>query len=227
VQLRGYGDQRIKLDNPGLFVYKILQKNFRKEFSPMNLRSMDTIRRDFTTFTFVGCVALILIIFLTGASYGATAQKIDSGVGVALRRFSNEVEGGRELLQKAKGVLVFPKVIKAGLGIGGEYGEGALRVGGQTVDYYATAAGSMGIQLGGQTKMVIICFMEEEALKRFRNSSAWKAGVDASAVAINFGAGTSVDTIANGDPVVGFIFGQEGLMFDANLEGGKLTKLKR
>ena len=193
----------------------------------MNLRSMNTIRRDFTTFTFVGCVILIVIISLTEASYGATAQQIDSGVDIALRRFSSEVEGGRELLQKAKGVLVFPKVIKAGLGIGGEYGEGALRVSGQTVDYYATAAGSTGIQLGGQTKMVIICFMEEEALKRFRNSAAWKAGVDASAVAINFGAGTSVDTIANGDPVVGFIFGQAGLMFDANLEGGKLTKLKR
>jgi lipid-binding SYLF domain-containing protein len=188
---------------------------------------MNMIRRGFAAFAFAGCVVLTLVIFLATASYGATAQTIDSGVDVALRRFSNEVKGGKELLQKAKGVLVFPKVIKAGLGIGGEYGEGALRVGGQTVDYYATAAGSMGIQLGGQTKMVIICFMKEEALKKFRNSSAWKAGVDASAVAINFGAGESVDTIANGDPVVGFIFGQEGLMFDANLEGGKLTKLKR
>jgi lipid-binding SYLF domain-containing protein len=188
---------------------------------------MNMIRRAFTAFTFVGCMVLVLIIFLTGASYGATAEQIDRGVDIALRRFSNEVVGGRELLQMARGVLVFPNVIKAGLGIGGEYGEGALRVGGQTVDYYATAAGSMGIQLGGQTKMVIICFMEEEALKNFRNSSAWKAGVDASAVAISFGAGTSVDTIANGDPVVGFIFGQQGLMFDANLEGGKLTKLKR
>ena len=193
----------------------------------MDIRSMSKNRRGFTSLAFAGCVVLTLVIFLAPASYGATAQQIDSGVDVALRRFSNEVEGGKELLQKARGVLVFPKVIKAGLGIGGEYGEGALRVGGQTVDYYATAAGSMGIQLGGQTKMVIICFMKEEALKRFRNSSAWKAGVDASAVAINFGAGTSVDTIANGDPVVGFIFGQQGLMFDANLEGGKLTKLKR
>jgi lipid-binding SYLF domain-containing protein len=193
----------------------------------MNLGSTLMIRQGFTTFMFVGCVALIFVLFSAGVSYGATAEKIDNGVDVALRRFSNEVEGGKEILQRAKGVLVFPKVIKAGLGIGGEYGEGALRIGGQTVDYYATAAGSMGIQLGGQTKMVVICFMEEEALKKFRNSSAWKAGVDASAVAINFGAGKSVDTIANGDPVVGFIFGQQGLMFNATFEGGKFTKLKR
>jgi lipid-binding SYLF domain-containing protein len=193
----------------------------------MNLRSMNMIRRGFTTFTFIGCAALILVIFLTGASYGATAQKIDSGVDVALGRFSSQVEGGKEILQRAKGVLVFPNIIKAGLGIGGEYGEGALRIGGQTVDYYATAAGSMGIQLGGQTKMVVICFMEEESLKKFRNSPAWKVGVDASAVAINFGAGKSIDTIAGGDPIVGFIFGQQGLMFNATFEGGKLTKLKR
>jgi lipid-binding SYLF domain-containing protein len=193
----------------------------------MKLRSMVMIWRGFTTFTFVGCVALIFVIFLGGISYSATAKQIDSGVDVALRRFSNEVEGGKEVLQRAKGVLVFPKVIKAGLGIGGEYGEGALRVGGQTVDYYATAAGSMGIQLGGQTKMVVICFMDEEALMKFRNSPAWKAGVDASAVAINFGAGKSVDTIAGGEPIVGFIFGQQGLMFNATFEGGKLTKLKR
>jgi lipid-binding SYLF domain-containing protein len=193
----------------------------------MNLGSTVMIRRGFTTFTFVGCVALIFVIFLAGVSYGATADKIDSGVDDALGRFSSQLEGGKEILQRAKGVLVFPKVIKAGLGIGGEYGEGALRIGGQTVDYYATAAGSMGIQLGGQTKMVVICFMEEEGLKKFRNSSAWKAGIDASAVAINFGAGKSVDTIANGDPVVGFIFGQQGLMFNATFEGGKFTKLKR
>jgi lipid-binding SYLF domain-containing protein len=185
------------------------------------------IRRGFTTVTFAGCVVLTLVIFLATASYGATAKQIDSGVDVALARFGSQVEGGKEFLQRAKGVLVFPNVIKAGLGIGGEYGEGALRIGGQTVDYYATAAGSMGIQLGGQTKMVVICFMEEEALKKFRNSSAWKAGADASAVAINFGAGKSVDTIAGGDPIVGFIFGQQGLMFNATFEGGKLTKLKR
>jgi lipid-binding SYLF domain-containing protein len=193
----------------------------------MNLRSMNMVRRGFTTFTFVGCVALLFVVFLAGVSYGATAKKIDSGVDEALERFRSQVEGGKEILQKARGVLVFPKIIKAGLGFGGEYGEGALRIGGQTVDYYATAAGSMGIQLGGQTKIVVICFMEEGALKKFRNSPAWKVGVDASAVAINLGAGKSVDTIANGHPVIGFIFGQQGLMFDANIEGGKFTKLKR
>jgi hypothetical protein len=146
---------------------------------------------------------------------------------IALKRFQKEVKGGKEFLQNAKGVLIFPRVIKAGLGIGGEYGEGALRINGRTVDYYSTAAGSIGIQLGGQTKIVIVCFMEDEALKNFRNSAGWKGGVDGSVAMVNLGAGKSVDTITIRDPIVGFVFGQQGLMFNATLEGAKFTKLVR
>jgi lipid-binding SYLF domain-containing protein len=160
-------------------------------------------------------------------SYGVTAKEIDRGVDIALKRFQKEVKGGKEFLQNAKGVLIFPKVIKAGLGIGGEYGEGALRINGRTVDYYSTAAGSIGIQLGGQTKIVLVCFMEDEALKNFRNSAGWKAGVDGSVAMVNLGAGKSVDTITLRDPIVGFVFGQQGLMFNATLEGAKFTKLVR
>ena len=88
-------------------------------------------------------------------------------------------------------MLVFPAVFKAGIGLGGEYGEGALRVKGKTVDYYSTAAASLGLQLGAQKKAIIILFMQKEALEKFQNSSGWKAGVDASVALVTVGLTTT------------------------------------
>jgi lipid-binding SYLF domain-containing protein len=163
---------------------------------------------------------------LVTLSFAGTAKEIEARVDVALKLF-NEVKGGRELLQKAKGVLVLPGIIKAGFIMGGEYGEGALRIGGKTVDYYSIAAGSFGLQIGGQTKNVIICFMEEEALKKFRASAGWKVGADGSVAAIQTGAGASIDTTQVKDTIVSVIFGQKGLMANATIEGAKLTKIVR
>jgi len=95
----------------------------------------------------------------------------------------------REYLKQAKGVLVFPKVFKAGFGFGGEYGEGALRIKGKTVDYYSTAAASFGFQIGVQKKSIILLFTQQAALKHFRESSGWKAGVDGSVALATLGAG--------------------------------------
>jgi lipid-binding SYLF domain-containing protein len=139
----------------------------------------------------------------------------------------DQVKGGKELLQKAKGVLVLPGVFKAGFIVGGEYGEGALRIGGKTVDYYSIVAGSFGLQIGGQKKNVIICFMEEDALKSFRASAGWKVGADGSVAAMSVGAGASVDSTQIKDTIVSVIFGQRGLMANATIEGAKLTKIVR
>jgi lipid-binding SYLF domain-containing protein len=148
-------------------------------------------------------------------------------VDVALERFNTEVKGAKEFLKAAKGVLVFPSVYKAGFVIGGEYGEGALRIGGKTVDYYNTIAGSWGLQIGGQKKTVILVFMQDEALKKFRAASGWKAGVDGSVALITVGAGEAIDTTNIKDPIVGFVFDQKGLMANLTLEGSKYTKLKK
>jgi lipid-binding SYLF domain-containing protein len=117
--------------------------------------------------------------------------------------------------------------LKAGIGVGGEYGEGALRIGGKTVDYYNTAAASIGFQLGAQKKTIILVFMQQEALKKFRASSGWKAGVDGSVALITVGVEGSIDTTKIKDPIVGFVFGQKGLMYNLTLEGSKFTKLKK
>lgn len=114
------------------------------------------------------------------AAYAASAKEIDIRADDTLKRFKSEVGGGTEFLALAKGVLVFPKVVKAGFGIGAEYGEGALRVGGKTVDYYSTAAASIGLQLGAQSKSIVLVFMQQSALDSFRSSKGWEVGVDGS-----------------------------------------------
>jgi len=193
----------------------------------MKILSMDVRRRFCTAALSAACLALILGVFFASAAYAATAKEIDVSVDVSLERFNKEVKGAKEFLKAAKGVLVFPSVYKAGFVIGGEYGEGALRIGGKTVDYYNTIAGSWGLQIGGQKKTVILVFMQDEALKKFRAASGWKAGVDGSVALITVGAGEAIDTTNIKDPIVGFVFGQKGLMANLTLEGSKFTKLKK
>src|SRR5512139_1041878 len=177
-------------------------------------------------------VSLLLLAALFGltlaapAAHAASAAEIDRDVDHALREF-RKIEGAEAYLGIAKGVLVFPKVYKAGFGLGGEYGEGALRVGGKTVDYYSTAAASIGFQLGAEAKTVVVLFTDEAALDKFRKSEGWKVGVDGSVAMIDVGVGKAIDTTTIKDPVVGFVFGQKGLMANLTLEGAKFTKLKK
>jgi lipid-binding SYLF domain-containing protein len=167
------------------------------------------------------------VLLAPNISQAKSAKEIDIQVDVALEKFEKDVKGGKEFLKSSKGVLVFPSVIKAGLVIGGEYGEGAMRIKGKTVDYYSTAAASFGFQLGAQSKTVILVFMEDKALKGFRDSSGWEAGVDGSVALIELGAGGSIDSTNIKDPIVGFVFGNKGLMYNLTLEGSKFTKLVR
>ncbi len=163
----------------------------------------------------------------TVPAMAASSAEINAGVDQTLSRFTKEVAGANAFLKSAKGALVFPKVYKGGIGIGGEYGEGALRVGGRTVDYYSTAAASIGFQLGGQVKSIIILFMQDEALQKFRDSEGWKVGVDGSIALVDIGAGRELSTQTIKDPIVAFIFDQKGLMYNLTLEGSKFTKLKK
>ena len=175
---------------------------------------------------FIVCMALIIGSFPV-FSYAATASEIDAKVNASLDRFVKEVKGAKEFLSAAKGVLVIPKVIQGGLVVGAEYGEGALRIGGKTVGYYNIASGSFGAQIGGQEKDIILVFMNAAALKKFRTSKDWQAGVDAQVTAVNVGADESLDTTKFKQPIVGFVFGQKGLMAGATIEGSKFTKLKK
>jgi len=175
---------------------------------------------------------LYILVFIVGLilpdfGFAKSAKEIDSGVDDSLEKFYKKIGEAKDLGKKAEGILVFPSVIKAGIGIGGEYGEGALRVKDKTVDYYSTAAASIGFQLGVQSKTVILMFMSKKVLKNFRDSKGWEVGVDASVALIAVGAGGSLDTTSLEQPILGFVVDQKGLMYNLTLEGSKMTKLKR
>ena len=157
----------------------------------------------------------------------APASEIRSNAEAALTRLYNQNTAARDLARKAKGVLVFPEVTKGGIGIGGSYGEGVLFVNGKPDGYYSISSGSLGLTLGAQSFSQVIMFMTQDALNSFRNSKGWEAGVDGSVVAISEGQAASYDTTKAQDPVVGFVFGQQGLMFDASFKGAKYTRIRR
>jgi len=184
-------------------------------------------QRPIARIIFVMFLTLILGFIPSFASYAATAKEINASVDASMARFVREVKGANEFLKAAKGILVIPKVIQGGFIVGGEYGEGALRIGGKTVAYYNIVAGSFGLQIGGQEKDIMLVFMDDAVLKKFRASQGWKAGVDGTVAMINTGAEGSIDTAKIKDPIVGFVFGQKGLMAGATIEGSKFTKLKK
>ena len=189
-----------------------------------------TVSRFTRVFLMGSCSLLVfgtLLFHSAQVTHAATAKEIDVSVDVALERFEKEIKGGKEFMETAKGVLVFPSVVKAGFVVGGEFGEGALRINGKTVDYYNTIAGSFGFQFGAQAKTVMLIFMQDEALKGFRESKGWKAGVDGSVALVTLGAEGSVDTTKIKDPIVGFVFGQKGLMYNLTLEGSKFNKIEK
>ncbi len=166
-------------------------------------------------------------LLITSSVLAASADKIDRESNKALEVFRDDVNGAEVFLNQAAGYLVFPRVIKIGMGLGAETGEGVLRVGGQTVDYYRTTAGSIGLQLGAQAKSIVIAFMTRESLQKFRDSNGWKVGVDGSVALIDLGAGKTIDSNNIKDPVVGFIYGSKGLMYNLTLEGSKFSKLDK
>jgi lipid-binding SYLF domain-containing protein len=189
-----------------------------------------TIGNQFSGVRLVATLAGSIVLlsgWLSGPALAASAKEIDVGVDEAIVLFEKEVKDGKSFLQSSKGVLAFPKVFKGGAGVGGEYGEGALRIGGKTVDYYSTFQGSFGLQLGGEIKTVFVVFLEEGALKRFRESEGWKAGVDGSVSLVTLGAGGGIDTHNLKDPIVGFVLGQKGLMYNLSFAGTKFTKLDK
>ena len=173
-------------------------------------------------------LALLVSSFaITQYAEAKTAGEINASVNAALNRFYKQVGGAKEFMAQAKAVLVMPNVTKAGFFAGGQYGEGALRIGGKTAGYYNLVAGSFGFTFGAQRMDIIIAFMTDEALQGFRKVDGWEIGIDGNVALITIGAGTRLDTTTARDPIVGFVFDAKGLMADLSLKGAKFTRIKR
>ena len=156
----------------------------------------------------------------------STMRDIDSGSQATLDRLFATTRGSRELVDKARGVLVFPRVIGAGLVVGGQYGQGMLRVDGSVDSYYKTTSGSVGLQIGAESKALVFLFMTQDALDRFRASRGWAGGVDASVAFLKVGADGAVDGNTARAPTVAFVMTNSGLMANLSLEGTKVTRIQ-
>jgi lipid-binding SYLF domain-containing protein len=162
---------------------------------------------------------------ITGAALAKTAAEIDADVDAALQRFEQTVAGGPQFAKDAKGMLVMPNMTKGAFIVGGQYGTGALRVKGKTVNYYNSVSGSIGLSLGGQQYDFIMVFMTDEALASFQSTKGWEVGVDGNVAVWKTGAGGKMDTTVTKSPVVAFVYGVKGLMGDISLKGAKFTKI--
>jgi lipid-binding SYLF domain-containing protein len=166
-------------------------------------------------------------LFLSTVSFAATKAQIDERAHVAMQQFYQLNPAHRELVGRAKGVLVFPHITKGGVGVGGQFGEGALRIDGKNVAYYSITSASVGLTLGLAKHKEVILFMTQEALDKFTNSHGWTIGADTGVAVLSKGAGGDYDTQTLQRPILGFVFGEKGLIGDVSLEGSKVTKLDR
>ncbi len=177
-------------------------------------------------------ILLVALLALTGcqttggqAGSAESAADIDREANFALHRLYQSTPAARALASRAKAILIFPGVIKAGFIGGAQYGKGALIERGRTVGYYNIVAGSYGLQAGAQTFDYAMFFMSNKALDYLKSSSGWEIGVGPSIVVVDAGVAKSLTTTTAQDDVYAFIFGQKGLMAGLGLQGSKITRI--
>jgi lipid-binding SYLF domain-containing protein len=167
----------------------------------------------------------IVALTSSAASFAANETQIDTRVSETLVYFNTINPENRVLGDKAAGVLVFPRVVKGGIGVGGEFGEGVLQVNGKTVGYYSVGAASVGLTLGLAKHSEIIMFMTQDSLNKFTSSDGWSIGADAGITVVSGGASGTYDTQTQHKPILGFVFAEKGLIGDLSFEGSKISKI--
>lgn len=163
---------------------------------------------------------------VAGAALAASRAEIDADVVTTLHKFDGMGKSNKTLVNKSAGMLVFPHVTKAGLGVAGEYGEGVLQVDGKTIGYYSVGSASVGLTAGLARHSEIIMFMTKSSLDKFTGSKGWSVGADAGITIMKEGASGEYDSKTQQKPILGFVFAEKGLLGDLSLEGSKITEIK-
>jgi lipid-binding SYLF domain-containing protein len=191
----------------------------------MNINTLKLRKRSLLLCLMAGLALVFSIGWLDSAAAEATkTEQIDADADKVMERL-NEVQGGTDWVVMAKALLIMPSVGKGALIIGFEHGKGALRIGGQTVDYYSMSSGSVGLQIGGESKDIVIGFMTTEALEQFRASKNWEAGIDSNIAMVAAGSGGALTNISGKETIQAVVFDVKGLFLDFSLKGGKFSKL--
>lgn len=178
-----------------------------------------------SNFRFTLISFLILFAVSINTAQAASPDEINIRSDAALENFKKKVDGGEAFLRKADAVLVFPEIVKAGIGLGGEYGEGVLRIKNRPAGYFSITSVSLGLQLGSQVRSIVLVFLDKKSLDDFLASSGWDVGVDGSVAIINAGVAKNINTTNIEDPIIGFVIDNKGLMFNLTLEGSKIRKI--
>jgi lipid-binding SYLF domain-containing protein len=175
----------------------------------------------------VGMTLVTAMIGTLSASFAfaASASEIDRSATQSLTTLYKNNPGAKALADKAKGVLIFPRIVKGGFIIAGQFGDGALRKGGKTVGYYRSLAASYGFQAGAQVFGYVMFFMDDASLKYLDNSAGWELGTGPSLVVLDKGFGKDLSTTTVRKGVYAFIFNQKGLMGGVGIKGSKITKI--
>ena len=191
-------------------------------------------------------MALLAAVLATGctttaSTTGASSASAAAGVGPlsaqerrdiaegyrdTLQRLYTSTPGSRELVAKAAGVLVFPQALSAGFVVGGEFGNGELRTNDRFAGYYRTTTGSLGLQIGAQSRALVFLFMTQDSLNSFKQSKGWSVGADASVAVLKVGANGQIDTSVSSAPTIAFVMTNSGLMANLTFEGTKITRIE-
>ncbi len=183
---------------------------------------MNRLKRTWAGLALLGLAAVAAP---AGPARAASASEIDAKADIALKHLLETSEAARAISDKAIAVLIFPNIVEAGFGVGGQYGEGALRRNGVTTGYYNIAAASFGFQIGAQSFSEIMFFMNEDALKYLDRSKGLEVGADATVTVADEGMSVGATSSTIQDPIVAFVVGQQGLMAGATVQGSKITKI--
>lgn len=170
-------------------------------------------------------VAALVLGLANGAVLAASAHEIDRDADAALANLYESTPVAKQLAEKAKGILIFPSIIKAGLMIGGQYGDGVLRQQGKSTGYYNSSAVSYGLQAGAQSFGYVMFFMTAESLDYLNSSDGWEIGVGPTVVVVDEGLAKTLTTTTAQDDIYAIIFGQKGLMAGLGIQGSKITKI--
>ena len=174
---------------------------------------------------FFSLLTLTLTLILSTGLSAKSIKEIDAFIESSLNRFTEEIQGAESYLEGARGILVVPRMWKAGVLLGFEFGEGALIVDGIKIQYYKALTTSVGLQVGIGSKDLILLFFDDTAMDNFLYSSGWEVGVDGAVAFLSRGVAGAVDSNTFKDPIVGFVFGQKGLLAGVSMEGTKFTKI--
>jgi lipid-binding SYLF domain-containing protein len=189
------------------------------------LEELTVLRFKSAGMSIVFAAFLVLLAGAPTSAVAASAAAINRDAANALADLYRQTPAAKALARQAKAILVFPSVVKGGLLIGGEYGQGVLRQGEKALGYFEIAAVSYGLQAGAQSFSYVLFFMTDSSVQYAKESKGWEFGVGPSVVVLDEGMAKTVTTTTARDDIYAFVFGQQGLMAGVGLKGSKITRI--